>query len=161
MLDMVADTLRDTPLIEWWAMAVLPIIGSMSLTGIWKRDRQKRTRKKPENHETAFVATLFCTALSTTVYGLIGVHGWSHALGVGIMIGPASPLLWWIARAVAPERISLAMRGRRMPPRAPEIWTDEERARLHDSLYGDGDTTLEEQVRLMRERRRQERSQDD
>lgn len=152
MEKLVTDTLRDTSLISFWAMAILPILGSVSLTQIWKMQRRESTGRKPPNYQCQLVATLFCVTLSALVYGLIGAQGWSHALGVGLMIGPAAPLLWWMGIRMAPDRLARAMRGGRDPNRDPIILTEWERQQvLHDTLYGDSDSTIRDKIRRARE----------
>jgi hypothetical protein len=158
MMELLADTLRDTSLIEWWVMMVLPMLGGFSFTQWWKVRRRKRTKEKPRNHETVFVATLACTVLSTVVQGLTEARSWPEALGVGLAIGPAAPLLFAIVTRLAPERIARAMRGGRGPWRAGGAWTEAERKRLlHDTLYGDDDTDLLAKLRAAREQHERER----
>jgi len=144
----ITDVLRDAQLLSFWAMALLPILGAVSLTQIWKLYRRDTTGSKPRNYMCQLVSTCTCAVLSTLVYGLMGEEGWAHALGTGIMIGPAAPLLWWMGKALAPDRISAAMRGerRKSARNGDAAWSDKQR---HDTLYGD-DTTLRDKIRRAR-----------
>lgn len=142
---------KDFATVTFWLKAVLPVVGSMSLAQIYKLHIFHTTGKKPQNYMCALVATIFCMALLILVHGLMGTEGWRYAAGVGVMIGPAAPFLWWIATALAPERVSRAMRGKREQrneDRTPGAWTKEQREKaLRDTLYGDNDDTLRNKIR--------------
>lgn len=158
MIEMIVEFLRDTSAIEWWMIVVLPMLGGMSGAQMWKQEYRFRNKVKPPNHRVQFVAALFCTFLSTLAQGLAGTRGWHAALGVGIAIGPAAPLLWWVGIRLFPERVSRAMRGGRDPDRDPIILTSWERQQLlNDSMFGDGDTTIQDKIRELQAQREKKR----
>ena len=151
MSDFLRDIARDQGVIVFWMMLTLPMLGAMSLAQVWKLDRYYATGCKPPNHRCVLVSTLFGTALYTLVFGLMGAGGWKYALGVGVMGGPAGPLVWLFLHAIVPDRIARAMRGDRRAYRA--TWTEAERRQhIRDTLHGD-DPTLQDHMRALREER--------
>jgi hypothetical protein len=135
----VQDILTDAGQVTFWAKAVGPIIGSVTLTQVWKLWYRDNQGKKPRGYTTAFVSATICMLLSSLVYWLFG-DPIKLAVGYGVMIGPASPILWAIAQAFLPQKARDAMRGnrRRQPREDDRQWTEQERADYQDqTMFGD------------------------
>jgi hypothetical protein len=130
-----------------------PIVGSVSLAQVWKMDRYYATGEKPANYRVRAVSTLICSVLYFPAFLVLGDRGWPTALVMAALMGPASPLIWAVLIAIAPDNLARALRGdkRRWHRGEDDAWTEEQRQRrLPDTLHGDN-TTLRDKI-LKRQR---------
>lgn len=145
MQQQVVELLSDYDTLSFWAKVLLPIVGSQAISQIWKLWHRDTYGKKPKGYMVATVSAIVCGVIVALVMHAFPAEGkaftWEQSIVGGLMLGPASPLLWFVGSLIAGRfmpSVGRAMRGgqRRKRPRNPEdVWTDEEREER--TLFGD------------------------
>lgn len=152
----VLDLLRDSSPLDY-GMALLPALGSVSLAQIWRLHERDRTGMMPRTYRVQLVNTLICILLSSLVYLLLGDHSVAQSIGLGIMIGPAAPALWYLGAPRLMACIGGMLNGR---GKTRAVWSRQRRdieRSLYDTMSDAEENTLRDAVKHIRDSRRAER----
>ena len=137
MQEAIIGFAQDVGTVTFWAKLLLPVVGSQAIAQIWKLWRRDVYGSKPKGYIVATVAALTCAILTTLVWHAFPTSvksqiTWEQAVGWGMLVGPASPILWIVFQNIlhrfAPG-FSMSLRGERRKDHTENrrVWTQVER----------------------------------
>ncbi len=153
------EFLASVPL---WLPYLLAVLGGVTVTQVWKRRRERDTRK-PYRDESALMAIVITTALAYVA----GYRGGDPLapMGPALLVGVCSPILWrvlrWALRRYVPDAAAIIGEDRRRHDRNGDpAWTPRERAARRsiedpeDTLFGTGKLRAEDVREALKDDRR-------